>query len=150
MTAEDVARGVAPGPDAPMSGAVVPVVPVVTTDPDEIKRTSGPQTSNGKRWEVQLSSIPSQEWRDLFKTSGDSSNTVVTRRLEFDRASVAFQSDEDHVKPWIEAIDRWLASTNARHRLNLERVRRERSDRVDANAREKERIQQLNDRFKNL
>lgn len=124
--------------------------PEAITEADEIKRTSGPQTTDGKRWEVQLSATPSREWRDLFKTIGEPSNTVVPRRLEFDRACVVFQSDEDHVKPWIESIDKWFASTNARHRVSLERVRRERSDRLDADAKARERIQQLNDRFRNL
>jgi hypothetical protein len=124
--------------------------PETTTEADEIKRTSGPQTTDGKRWEVQLNATPSREWRELFKTVGESSNTVVPRRLEFDRACVVFQSDEDHVKPWIEAIDRWLASINAKHRVGVERERRERSDRLDADAKARERIQQLNDRFRNL
>ena len=120
------------------------------TETDEVKRTSGPQTVDGKRWEVQISATPSREWRELFKTVVESSTTVVPRRLEFDRACVVFQSDEDHVKPWIEAIDRWLASTNAKHRLSLERAGRERSERLDADAKQRERIQQLNDRFRNL
>ena len=124
--------------------------PEVVTVADEIKRTSGPQTTDGKRWEVQISGIPSREWRELFKTIGDSSSTVVPRRLEFDRACVVFPSDEDHVKPWIEAIDKWFASVNAKHRAGLERERRERSDRLDADAKERERIQQMNDRFRNL
>ena len=130
-----------------MSGEVGPEA---ITDADEIKRTSGPQTTDGKRWEVQLSATPSREWRDLFKASGESSNTVVPRRLEFDRACAVFQSDEDHVKPWIESIDKWLVSTNARRRVSVEQVRRERSDRLDADFRERERIQQLNDRFRDL
>ncbi|MGH2668398.1 MAG: hypothetical protein ACRDH5_04635 [bacterium] len=120
------------------------------TDTDEIKRTSGPQTTDGKRWEVQLSATPSREWRELLKTSGDSSSTVVPRRLEFDRACVVFQSDEANVRPWIESIDKWIASTNARHRASVEQVRRERSDRLDADARERERIRLLNDRFRDL
>jgi hypothetical protein len=121
-----------------------------TIEADEIKRTSGPQTTDGKRWQVQINATPSREWRDLFRTIAESSSTVAPRRLEFDRACITFQSDEDHVKPWIDAVDRWLASTNAKHRVSLEREQRERSDRLDAEARERERIQALNDRFKNL
>jgi hypothetical protein len=121
-----------------------------TANANEIKRTSGPQTTDGKRWQVQISATPSREWRDLFKASGESSNTVALRRLEFDDASVAFPSDEDHVKPWIEAIDKWFASTNARHRISEERVRRDRSERLDADSKERERIRQMNDRFKDL
>jgi hypothetical protein len=132
-----------------MSDEPGPVVKT-TTDMDEIKRTSGPQTTNGKRWQVQINATPSREWRELFKASGDSTNAVTLRRLEFDDASLAFESDEDHVPSWIAAIDKWIASTNARHRTSLERGRRERSERIDADARERERIRQLNDRFKDL
>ena len=121
------------------------------TQADEIKRTSGPQTVDGKRWEVQINATPSREWRELFKTVGEvTTTTAVPRRLEFDRACVVFQSDENHVKTWIEAIDRWLASTNAKYRLGLERAGRERSERLDADAKQRERIQELNDRFKDL
>jgi len=119
-------------------------------DGDEIKRTSGPQTTNGTRWQAQISATPSREWRELFKTSGDISKTIVPRRLEFDEASIAFECAEDHVKRWIEAIDKWFASTNARHRIGREQVRRERADRLDAAAKERERIQELNDRFRDL
>lgn len=124
--------------------------PETTVEADEIKRTSGPQTTDGQRWEVQISGVPSREWRDLFKAVGDASRTVVSRRLEFDRACVVFPSDEDHVKPWIEAIDKWFGSINEKRRVSLERERRERSDRVDADAKKRERIQQLNDRFRDL
>jgi hypothetical protein len=116
------------------------VEPEASMHPDEIKRPSGPQTTKGKRWEVQLSAIPSREWREeLFKTIGEFSRTVAPRRLEFDQACVV-----------IESIDKWFASTNARHRVSLERAQRERSDRLDADAKERERIQQMNDRFRNL
>jgi hypothetical protein len=120
------------------------------TQMDEIKRTTGPQTTNGRRWEVQLSAIPPPRWLELFKVSGESSAKALAQRVEFDRASAVFNSDEDHVEHWIKSIDKWIASTNARHLIALETVRRERFDRVDAEAKEKDRIQRLNDRFKNL
>ena len=123
--------------------------PQTTMEADEIKRTSGPQTTDGK-WEVQINGIPSREWRELFKTVGEASMTVVSRRLEFDWACVVFPSDEDHVKPWIEAIDKWFGSINEKRRGSLERERRERSDRLDADAKERERVRRLNDRFRNL
>ena len=139
-----------------MSGAVEPEAAsthpeaVSTYTTDEIKRTSGPQTTDGKRWEVRLSATPSREWRELFRTIAESSRTVAARRLEFDRATAVFGSDEDHVKLWIESIDRWFASTNEGRRVNVEREQRERSDRLDADAKARERIQELNDRFRNL
>ena len=117
---------------------------------DPIKRTTPPQTTDGKRWEVHLNLIPPRPWMDLFRNSGESSNTAQPQRLEFDRASAVFKCGEDHVAHWVESIDKWIASTNARHLLRLEQARRERFDRVDAETKEKERIQGLNDRFKNL
>jgi hypothetical protein len=124
--------------------------PEAVVHADEIKRTTGPQTTNGKRWEVQLSAIPSRQWLDLFKLSSDASKTAMPQRVEFDRGCAVFKSDEDHVEHWIASIDKWIASTNARHRLRLEHARRELSDRLDAETKEKGRIQGLNDRFKNL
>ena len=120
------------------------------TSVDEIKRTTGPQTTNGRRWEVQLSATPPGEWLELFKVSGESSARALPKRVEFDRASAVFKSDEDQVEHWIASIDRWITSTNARYLMTLEQARRERFDRVDAETKEKERIQRLNDRFKDL
>jgi len=120
------------------------------TQVDEIKRTTGPQTTNGKRWEIQLSAVPRPDWLALFKVSVESSAKAHPQRVEFDRASAVFKCDEDQVEHWIESIDKWIASTNARHLMGLEQVRRERFDRVDAETKEKERIQRLNDRFKDL
>ena len=117
---------------------------------DEIKRTTGPQTINGRRWEVQLSATPSSEWLNLFRGSGETSARALPQRVEFDTTSAYFKSDEDQVEHWVTSIDKWIASTNARYLMILDRARREQLDRVDADTKEKERIQRLNDRFKNL
>ena len=117
---------------------------------DAIKRTSGPQTTNGRRWEMQLSGIPTREWLALFKASGDPTAKAAPQRVEFDLASIAFKSDADQVEHWVAAIDTWITSANERYQKSLDQARRERSDRGDAASRERERIQQLNDRFKNL
>ena len=77
--------------------------PETITHVDEIKRTTSPHTTNGQRWEVQLSAIPSREWLDLFKVSGEVSKTAAPQRVEFDRACAVFKSDEDHVGYWIES-----------------------------------------------
>jgi hypothetical protein len=117
---------------------------------DEIKRTTGPQTTNGRRWEIQLSATPPVEWMELFKGSGEASTRAVPQRVEFDRTSAYFRSDEDQVEYWVASIDRWIAATNGQYQRNLQRVAQQRADRFDAETKERERIQRLNDRFKNL
>src|SRR4029453_11585528 len=78
---------------------------------DEIKRTTGPQSTNGG-WEVQLSDSPTAVWLTLFKASEESSDKVLPKRVEFDRAAAIFKSEEDQVEHWIESLDKWIASTN--------------------------------------
>ena len=117
---------------------------------DEIKRTTGPQTANGRRWEVQLSATPSSEWMHLFRGSREASAKALPQRVEFDRTSAYFKSEEDQVEHWVASIDKWIASTNERYQTILDRARREQLDRVEAEATEKARIHRLNERFKNL
>jgi hypothetical protein len=117
---------------------------------DEIKRTTAPETRNGSEWEVGLSATPSREWLELFKVSGGSSVTAVPRRVVFDRGTAFFKSDEQHVEHWIRSIDKWIASTNARYATRLEEASRERTTREDSATRERERVRELNERFKSL
>jgi hypothetical protein len=117
---------------------------------DEIKRKTGPQTINGRRWEVELSATPPVEWMALFRVSRESSAKAVPQRVEFDQTSAYFKSDEDQVEHWVASIDRWIASTNTRYLMSLDQVRRDQLDRVDAEAKEKNRIQRMNERFRNL
>ena len=124
------------------------------TRSDVIKRTSPPETTNGSRWEVQLSAAPPPAWLEFFKQSREASASSASSprpdRVTFDRAAVVFKSDEDHVEQWIEALDKWIAWAESRYALSLDEASRERSMRLDDEAKQRERIQQLNDRFKNL
>ncbi|HEV8617077.1 MAG TPA: hypothetical protein VGU22_16415 [Methylomirabilota bacterium] len=119
---------------------------------DAIRRTTPPETANGSQWEVQLSAAPPREWLEFFKLSGDTSMAaaLAPRRVVFDRASAVFKSDEDHVPQWIESIDKWIACTESRYLMSLDEASRERSMRMDAEAKQRERIQLMNDRFKTL
>jgi hypothetical protein len=119
---------------------------------DAIRRTTPPETTDGTRWEVQLSAAPPREWLEFFKLAAGASAAaaLAPQRVVFDRASAVFKSDEDHVAQWIESIDRWIASTEVRYLVSLDEASRERSSRLDAEATRRERIQRLNDRFKDL
>jgi hypothetical protein len=118
----------------------------------QISRTTPPETTNGNRWEVQLSAAPPREWLELFRQSanGSAAAALAPQRVVFDRASAVFKSDEDHVAQWIESIDKWIAWTDARYLISLDEASRARFTRIEAEAKQRERIQQLNDRFKNL
>ena len=136
------ASGETPGPDASAWTGV-------------IKRTSAPSTVDGTRWHVQLNAAPSPTWLEFFKQAGDASASVAAtaprpQRVTFDQASIVFKSDEDHVEQWIEGIDRWIASADARYVMSLEEESRQRSMRLDDEAKKRERILRMNDRFKNL
>jgi hypothetical protein len=122
-----------------------------STRTDVIKRTTSPATTDGTRWEVQLSATPAREWLQFFKMlPSEAPGAPSSRRLVFDRASLVFKSHEDQVVAWIESIDRWLAWTDARYVVSLDEASRARSLRLETEAKERDRIQQLNDRFKNL
>jgi hypothetical protein len=124
------------------------------TRTDVIRRTTGPETTNGTRWEVQLSATPPPAWLEFFKQAGATSASSATaprpQRVTVDRASIVFKSDEDHVEQWIEAIDKWIARAEVRYVMSLDEASRQRSIRLDDEAKQRERIQQMNDRFKNL
>lgn len=136
------ANGKTPGPSAPARTVV-------------IKRTSAPATEDGTRWHVQLSGAPSTAWLEFFKQAGEASTSSSAasprpQRVTFDQASIVFKSDEDHVEAWIEGIDRWIASADTRYVMSVEEESRQRSLRLDDEAKKRERILRLNDRFKNL
>ena len=114
---------------------------------DDIKRTSAPETRDGRQWQVQLNATPSRDWLALFKLPAASSRP---QRVAFDRDTAGFKSDDAHVEQWIRFIDEAIAETNARHAARLDQASRARARREDAETSERERIRLLNDRFKNL
>jgi CheY-like chemotaxis protein len=83
------------------------------TRPDEIKRTTGPQTANGRRWEVQLSATPSSEWLQLFRGSGEASARALPQRVEFDTTAAYFKSEEDQVGA-LDRLDRQVDRVDER------------------------------------
>ena len=121
---------------------------------DVIKRTTAPCTKDGSRWEVELSAVPSREWLEFFKKAGEASASSVAAlqpgRVTFDRASAVFKSDEHHVEEWIASLDRWITWAETRYIMSLDEAARERTLRLDTEARQRERIHQLNERFKDL
>jgi len=116
---------------------------------DDLKRTTPPETRNGREWHVQLSAEPSREWVEIFKRSGESS-VAPAQRVVFDRDTACFKTDELEVERWIRAIDKGIAWANERYARSLELASRARATREEAEASEKERIRQLNERFKDL
>ena len=138
----------------PPTAVAQPASDVTTRDllgqRDAIKRTSAPETVNGSRWQVQLSAAPSREWLEFFKMSAKAVGVASPHLLVFDRATASFKSDADHVEHWIASVDVWIAAADSRYRLSLDEAQRERSLRLDNEAKQRERIQELNERFKHL
>ncbi|MGH7279464.1 MAG: hypothetical protein ACREJG_12365 [Candidatus Rokuibacteriota bacterium] len=117
---------------------------------DQIKRIGPPTTSNGLEWTVPLSSEPSQNWMKLFKAAGESSLVPHPRTVHFSGDTMFFKSPEDQVPRWIELITQWIAATNDGHRREVdERYQRETTEAREADAGRK-RIQDMNQRFKDL
>jgi len=119
---------------------------------ENIKRMTAPATVNGRQWEVQLSAAPSREWLEFFRRAGGPSVAPAEspQRVTFDRASAVFRTDAEHVEQWIEWIDGWIGWADARHRQSVEAADIARSARLDAEAKERDRIVELNERFKHL
>src|SRR5205823_12266581 len=66
---------------------------------DVIKRTTGPETTNGSQWEVQLSVAPPPEWLEFFKQSGEAADSATSPRPQregFRRAPGGIETHEDH------------------------------------------------------
>ena len=141
--------------DVTQSTALAPSASDLTTrdllaQMDAIKRTSAPETINGSRWHVQLSAVPPREWLEFFKMTAKSVGIASPHLVVFDRASAGFKSDADHVEHWIASLDAWITAADLRYRLSLDEARRERSARLDNEAKQRVRIQALNERFKHL
>ncbi|HYE93842.1 MAG TPA: hypothetical protein VEA38_22605 [Terriglobales bacterium] len=117
---------------------------------DPIRRSTPPATANGRAWQIELSGTPTNEWLGFFKAAGRTVGVASPQMVVFDRASATFQSGEGNVEHWIGSIDGWIAAANERYVRSLDEADRERSTRLEAEARERDRILELNERFKNL
>jgi hypothetical protein len=117
---------------------------------DEIKRTGPPTTRNGVEWEIVLSGEPSPGWMHLFRHPDELTAAAVPQAV-FIRGRIAlFRASEDQVEHWVRSIDHWIVTTNARYGELLDEKQRERARLESTQTPDKERIRQLNDRFKDL
>jgi hypothetical protein len=117
---------------------------------DEIKRTGPPTTRNGVEWEIVLSGEPPPGWLQLFRHPEALTSAAVPQAV-FLRGRVAlFRASEDQVEHWVRTIDQWIVTTNARYAEVLDERKRERAQLESTHTPDKERIRQLNDRFKDL
>jgi hypothetical protein len=116
---------------------------------DEIKRTGPPTTRNGVEWEIVLSGEPTPGWIQLFRQHPAEVASVAVPQGVFFRGRIAlFRASEDQVEHWVRSIDQWIVTANARSDELLDEKRRRRAQLESTH--DKERIGQLNDRFKDL
>jgi hypothetical protein len=116
----------------------------------DILRTSAPITKNGDEWEVTLSGPPSRDWWRFFQKPGDTAMFADPSRINFNGSAMVFRSPEDHVRHWIEMIDRWIAAANDKCR-QLRDEKGQRQMEVDqATGAQQDRIREMNERFKDV
>lgn len=68
-------------------------------------------------------------------------------RIRFYLGTMIFDSDEANVPIWIEFIEKWMASANARY---AERLRQEQAAREEDAVDPAQRLRDLEEKFKNL
>lgn len=115
-----------------------------------IKRTGPPTTRNGVEWEIVLSDAPPPGWMQLFRSPEDTTSAAVPQSVFFRGRIALFRAGEDQVESWVRSIDQWIAAANRRHAEAVETLKRERAHHDATHTTDKERIRQLNDKFKDL
>jgi len=116
----------------------------------DIVRTSAPITKNGDEWEVTLSGHPTREWWRFFQKPPETVTLADPSRVNFNGFAMVFRSPEDHVRHWIEMIDKWIASANESCRQGRNEKSQQQMDSDQATDARQDRIRELNERFKDV
>ena len=96
-----------------------------------------------------LSGPPSAAWQQAFQSLTDGP-ALSARRVQFEHAALTFRSDDDLVRAWVEAIDRWIADAN-RMQADLADGVRDQASRAQAQTdARRRRAEESNEKFKNL
>jgi hypothetical protein len=126
---------------------------------EEIKRTGPPKASTEEQhgnignmhlWAVTLSSLPSDRWLSAFKNPGSSTAVIHPGLLRFERGLLFFRSDEKDVPEWVNTLDQWIDNANKVTATHAEQEGRRLAEQSARHQAETQRIEKMNEKFKNL
>ena len=84
----------------------------------QILRVAGPkpvgEQNGGFSWTVPLNAAPTREWLKFFNTPDESGSVCMPSLVSFHNRDMVFPAREDQITQWMEAIDLWMATANAR------------------------------------
>jgi len=84
----------------------------------QILRATGPKPvgeQNGRfSWTVPLNAAPTREWLKFFNTPNESGSVCMPSLVSFHHRDLVFPAREDQITEWMESIDLWINTANAR------------------------------------
>lgn len=116
----------------------------------DIQRSGPPTTQNGSEWVVPVSGQPAAEWLEFFKAEAGDASRVVEWVPNDRSIQLQFRSSPDDVPHNVQSIDRWIAQANEHYRSWLEEAHRKGDERRRGEQTEADRVQSLNERFRDL
>ena len=83
-----------------------------------IQRATGPQPIGEQKgefsWTIPLSATPSREWLKFFNTPSELAGACMPSLVSFHHRDLVFPAREDQITEWMESIDLWINTANAR------------------------------------
>ena len=116
----------------------------------DIQRSGPPTTRNGREWAIPISLQPADEWLQFFKTEAGDVSVVVEWVRNARSIQLQFRSSPDDVPHNVQSIDRWIAQANEQYRTWLQEAHRKGDERRRGEQTEADRVQGLNERFRDL
>ena len=84
----------------------------------QILRATGPkpvgEQNGGFSWTVPLNAAPTREWLKFFNTPDESGSVCMPSLVSFHQRDLVFPAREDQITEWMESIDLWINTANAR------------------------------------
>jgi hypothetical protein len=117
----------------------------------DVRRSGPPTTLNGSEWSIPISAQPPDEWLGFLKEeSGKDTSVVMKWGVNVRLVQLEFTCTPDNVPRSVAVIDRWIIRANDQYRSWLDAAHRRSSERRRDAQTEADRVQDLNERFKNL
>ena len=116
----------------------------------DIQRSGPPTTRNGREWVIPISGQPAVEWLEFFRAGAGDASGVAEWVPNAQSIQLRFRSSPDDVPQNVQSIDAWIAQANGQYRSWLEEAHRKGDERRRGEQTEADRVQGLNERFRDL